>query len=391
MVGEYLCDTRFNYGSDNPFSGDPNKIKLRQLKKYIDNHSEDFTNIDYKNDSRYLIMMPNTTHLFGTKISDIDINQTQLGNRVKNFLSKQSFLSEDLRTWCQSYNPETVNESEETPDENISCPTNLEPITTTPLISKINSGYSNIISNVTYDISNEKTMSYEELKNLTMRIARSTINSNTPKDDTVLFLEKEKRRNLINEIKEFKNVDKINPHIEDDLQSMNIEQLENCRDKCEKLHSRFKVDEVLNSSFNLGSIAYDVIFPEGIPVSQTKRIKFGGVGTAIRNKFFDPRKTTGFSFSRVLSKYNINISDEMAIMLAVGETVVSNMKIVDVAPKTPKLPKIENTSRKKSITMPKIGPNIELNNNKDDEDIDEYDNEDGDEDDNENELNLDEV
>lgn len=56
----YLYDTRFEFGKDNPFLNDIGREKLQKLKRYIKEHTDDFTEIDYLEDSRYLIMKPNT-------------------------------------------------------------------------------------------------------------------------------------------------------------------------------------------------------------------------------------------------------------------------------------------------------------------------------------------
>ena len=111
---------------------------------------------------------------------------------------------------------------------------------------------------------------------------------------------------------------------------MTLEQLEECKKKCERLHSRFMIDEAISSGFTLGSVAYDMVFPTGIPVGKGKRLRFDGVGDAIRDKFFDSRKTVGFSFSRFISKHNIHVSDEITLAIALGKILLTQAKIVDV-------------------------------------------------------------
>jgi len=328
---ECLSDTRFEYFSDNPFANDTQKIKLRKLKCYIKDNIENFTEINYKSDSRYLIIKPDTEQLFGEKIDNIDIENTKLGQSVKDFLITVPFISNELKIWCGK-------QSTITPMPEIEEFTTAEPemlrgddFSTIAMGSIVPHNYVFSGSNISYDTSNEKLLTFEDLRKLTLNIARSRLDPNAKKDETIIELEKEKRRLLIGEIKEFKNVTKINPWIDDyDLQSMTLEQLENCRDLCEKLHSRHKIDEVLASGFNLCSIGYNTVFPDGIPISENKRLKFTGVGTALRDKFFDTRKTVGFSFSRILSKKNIHITDELAIIIGIGETIISNSQIVDI-------------------------------------------------------------
>jgi len=300
-------------------------VKIRKLKRYIKENISDFTEVDFKNDSRYLIIKPDT-ELFGETITKF--NDSILGNHVKEFLSGVEFISNDLKVWSEKVVAPVEKQSIMPPV--VAAPTIIPPpipsmFSTMPIVdSYVFSG-----SNISYDTSNFKPISYEDLRKLVYNIAKSRLNPDAQKDETIIELEREKKRNLIAEIKEFKNVTKINPWINDyDLNNMTLDQLENCRELCEKLHSRHKIDEVLASSFNLCGLAYGTMFPEGIPISDDKRMRFDGVGNALRDKFFDARKTVGFSFSRVLSKKNIKITDELAILIGIGETILSSVKIV---------------------------------------------------------------
>ncbi|GHU18079.1 hypothetical protein FACS189472_05860 [Alphaproteobacteria bacterium] len=179
-------------------------------------------------------MSSNEHQLFGVKVEDSDISSNPLVTHLKRFLSNVTGLSAELKEWCSK--------------RALPAPA---PKITTPVVSDKSStaepafaatvigmrSFSNVSSSTTYDISNDRMLSYEELQKLTLTIARQQLTPGTQRDETVLALEKEKRRNLINEITEFKNVKKINPFIEDDLQSMSIDQLETVRDRCEHYHS----------------------------------------------------------------------------------------------------------------------------------------------------------
>ena len=165
---------------------------------------------------------------------------------------------------------------------------------------------------------------------MTLNIAKSLTDPKGKANDVRIAIENEERRKLINIIHEFKNVTVIAPFIEDDIGKMTVEQLKTLKEKCEKLHSQFKVGEALKSGFTVCSIAYDTLFPDGIPVSKTKRLQFGGIGEEIKNKLLDSTKTVGFSFSRFLHKHNINITDELTFIIAMGEILTSKAKIISV-------------------------------------------------------------
>lgn len=276
-------------------------------------------------------MSSDETQLFGVKTEDSDISSNPLVTHLKRFLNGISGISSELKEWCSKGILPGVATKIQQPV--VTQPTTLpsSPFSTAIVGQR---SFSNLSSSTTYDISNDRMLSYEDLQKLTLSIARQQLTPGTQRDETVIALEKEARRNLINEIMEFKNVKKINPFIEDDLQSLSIDQLKTVRDKCENYHSRFKVDEVLKSGFNLCSIGYDVLFPDGIPLTEGKKLKFGGVGKEIRDKIFDSRNTVGFSFSRMLSKYNIKVTDEFTVMMAIGETIISQAKVVNVEPES---------------------------------------------------------
>ena len=86
---EALYDSRFAFRYDNPFEKDINKECLKKLKQYFAANQEKFTEIDYLADSRYLILCPNVTTLFGEDVSNGDVTNNQLTKEVKNFLKSK--------------------------------------------------------------------------------------------------------------------------------------------------------------------------------------------------------------------------------------------------------------------------------------------------------------
>jgi hypothetical protein len=107
---------------------------------------------------------------------------------------------------------------------------------------------------------------------------------------------------------------------------MSLAQLESYRDVCEKMLNKFKVDEILESGFNLCGMGYNAVFPEGIPVGNS-HLEFGDIGKEVRENFLDSRTPTGFSFARILSKYDLNITDEFMILIKTGEIFLKNIKL----------------------------------------------------------------
>lgn len=341
VSGTVLLDTRFQYDLDNPFADDALGDKKRKLKQYIMSNSETFSEVDYLKTNRYMILFPETNELFGSAVRDSDLSNTAFNNKLKMIISNAPSISPGLKTWASKLDIvpiEQANTHLEEPTQEFTQYN--EDTAITNFVPKVDNdtqlNLSKILDGGTiYDMYSERPISYDELRKMTINIARSLRDPKESTDDTLIQLENEERRRLINVIQEFKNVSVISPYIEDDIGRMTVEQLKTLRDKCEKIHSQFKVNEVLKSSFKVCSIAYDALFPEGIPISKTKHIQFGGIGEELKNKLLDNTKTIGFGFSRFLQKHDINITDETTILMAIGEVLVSKAKIVS-SPKSRK-------------------------------------------------------
>ena len=90
--------------------------------------------------------------------------------------------------------------------------------------------------------------------------------------------------------------------------------------------------ELFKRGFSVGGVAYDMLFPEGIPVSKTKRLKFNGVGKEILSTLFDPHTSVGLAFSNILQKHNIHVSDELLTLVAFAGICVSKVKVETIEP-----------------------------------------------------------
>ena len=192
--------------------------------------------------------------------------------------------------------------------------------------------YSSSIS-TNYDISTDKSISYDDLRKLTINIARSKLIPEIVRDETVVALEQEKKKNLVQEITRYREVRAIGMMNDSDLNEMTLPQLEACLEQCKKLHENFKTLELFKRGFGCGGLLYDMIFPDGIPVSKTKRLCFKGVGKEILSTLFDPHTPVGLAFSNILQKHNIHVSDELVTLVAFASICVSKIKVEDVKPK----------------------------------------------------------
>lgn len=337
-MNEAIYDSRFLFKYDSPFEGDMNKEYLMKLKKYFAANQDKFTEIDWYTDSRYLILRPDISSLFGADVSD-GTDNNKLTKYIKSFLNNITGISKDLKDWCN----EPVDIPIETPSLNtISAQNNnsdsedsaskftpknwaesiVSPISTPMKFSQ------NLAVGMHYDISNDKCLSYEDVCKLCMNIARTKlVESGVPKDETVELLEKEKRKKLTQEIIRYKNNKLIDPLVEDDLSEMSLEQLETCLEQCIQYQENFKTLELFKRGFSAGGTIYDAVFPEGIPIGKDRKLCFKGIGKEILSTLFNATTTTGIAFQNILRKNNIKVSDELLTLVAFAEICISKVEI----------------------------------------------------------------
>lgn len=342
---EALYDSRFTFKYDNPFEKDSGKEYLKKLKEYFANNQDKFTEIDYYEDSRYLILCPEVDSLFGQDITSGDLSGNQLTKEIKDFLKTVDGISEDLMSWCNE-SPTIVQ-----PKLPVKPMSGGNSVTTTSQIksSSINDFEPNIIPSMPakfsqslsaglhYDISNDKSLSYDDVCKLCLNIARTKlVENNVQRDETVEALEREKRKKLTHEIMRYKSNKLIDPLIDADLSDMTLEQLETCLEQCIRYQENFKTLELFKRGFSASGTIYDAVFPEGIPISKTKRVCFKGVGKEILSTLFNATTTTGIAFQNILQKNNIHVSDELLTLVAFGEICLSKVEIKTVKPKSEK-------------------------------------------------------
>jgi hypothetical protein len=297
-----------------------------------------------------MLLATDVDRLFNIEVPDIDISKNPIMIRIKHFIVKVPNISPELQLWASDISNVVINPQSSSSVSSSSTSSDFKDFKVSALMGQ-KTVFSSISSNTSYDISSEHLLTYTELRAISINIAKNMLNV-TVKDETITILEQEKRRSLITEIQEYKRIKEFN-FLEDDLQKMSLEQLESYKEMCEKTLNKFKVNDVLSSSFSLCAIGYNTIFPEGIPVGSSK-IEFGDIGKEIRSHFLDNRSPTGFSFARILSKYDLSISDELMLLIAAGEIALKNVKFKkrsEIKKNTEKPPKKINRELNKELDI----------------------------------------
>lgn len=357
---EPLIDFSYTFMYDNPFDNDgAKKEKMTELKKEIMNNSSYF--IDDNNDViKFLDIDPNINMLYGKKIENrsASLSTNPILNDIKKFLSEIPELQElYLELPYTQNNIEESNISVCEEEDNVEESQNEENNgyqeeynETSVLPEQINLedyipnlpdkySYSKTSGLTNYDITNEKALTYEDIRKLTVNIARSKLVPDIQKDEQILQLEKQKRKELINKIMRYKNLRQIASIMDDDISKMDIIQLEQTVEQCKRVFDQLKLMEVCKRGMNFGGTLYNTIAPNGIPISKTKRLVFKGAGKEIINTLFDTQNVVGNAVANMIQKYNWNISDEALALLTLGEILISHVEIKEI--EQPKEEKIQ--------------------------------------------------
>ena len=187
--------------------------------------------------------------------------------------------------------------------------------------------------NTTYDITNNKTLTYTTIRNLCMALARESLVKIDQRSPEEARMERTRKNELMAEIARYRCCKYIGSAYDEDCTNMSITELENYLKNIKKYHDELKVREVLSGACEILGQGYGTIFPNGIPITQTKAVKFDGLSDEILNTLLSPTTTTGISFANILSKYNIRITDELCSLTAIMKALISKCKVVDIEPK----------------------------------------------------------
>ena len=339
-------DIRFEFRYENPFSNDFNKSALTKLKKYMDDNPNTFSNPNYKEQIKFLYIKPEMTQLFGKKIINGDLYKSPLITEVKRFIaSQQKIPSKTLQQWANDMiiveednigendnESEYADESENDNQENIETPDDFFPI---PTFDSSKSDYRRTHGLTNYDITTTKPLSFEDVRKITINIARAQLTPVVEKDATMLQLEANKRKELNAEIAKYRNIKEIAAIGEDDISQMTLIQLEELCEKCKKAYESRKLLTAMQKGGRMINSIFSAICPNGIRVSKDKNgnekyLKFNGALNEITNQMFNPTTCIGVAASNIIQQSNLHISDSVLTVIAIGEIILSKMQVVEV-------------------------------------------------------------
>lgn len=340
-------DLSYSFNRDNPFMDDGNKQRLNTLRQMVDaNLAIDFADID--RDINYYNLKEDIGQLYGDDSLEKDVTELSLIDDMKDVVEKIPQLVA-FNEWCKQFPRHIVVHGgkkdldppsqpspssavvEEAPSPPVFKP--IEPIDDDTSFegvipiqpSKFDYTKTNGLTN--YDITTDKPLSYDDVRHLTVNIARSKLKTTVEKSEQIIALEKEKRKELVNNIQKYRNINAIGVLVEDNIHDMNLSQLEHTLTYCEKLYQSQKLKEVIKRGANFGSLITSTIFPNGIKLGKSKRVNFKGTAKTIIENIFDTQSTIGVAFQNIIDKHHWNITDEAVLLLSIGEMFVSSVKI----------------------------------------------------------------
>ena len=354
-------DIRFEFFKDDPFLNDTNKEKRNSLISYMDANLNIFSEKSPENIS-FLYIDPSITQLFGEKITENNKYHNDLINKMKSFIERSQTMPDTLKATMRSierYIPpaiisedtdsdeeieqddnipgendnqgeiisKNINQEDNTPEENFGAITPLIP-------EKFN--YSRTSGLTNYDISTNKPLSYDEVRKLTINIARSELVPLINNESYKMKLEEQKRLELQETINKYRKIREIGALTQDDISMMNITQLTELAQTYKKVYEEKKLYNVLKKGGNILTQITSTIFPNGIRISKDEKtgkekyIKMNGAFKEIINQIFDSSSVQGHAFGNLIKKSNINISDSVLAVISVAETIISNIQVSEI-------------------------------------------------------------
>lgn len=362
-----LCDSRFNYKTDNPFTGPTKAECLEKLKQYIRSNINNFKDVDWIVDTRcYNIPISSAfdkpiekklednvelcyyTCNFLNKVSN-KISKPfipKLSNYVSNHLTKPEVKVEEVAPKIEGgYKKEEIIETKEDIDEQNNNQNEVDEQELLPFIQTTEPVYKSNADLYSYDVRPGKMLSYQEVCDLTLNIARSQLQNIIRKDESVLFAESREKNRLISELNKYLKNSEIASKLNLQPDNLSIPQLQQSLDQAKDLYETIKVTHVIEKGLDLFNLGYAYAFPNGIKIpKKNKAIKLNGVAGSFKQLLFDRTSPLNIAFKNILEKHHIEISDEFVVGLSSIEAILKKIEIVDIEPPKKSETKIESVN-----------------------------------------------
>jgi hypothetical protein len=323
-MADKLTDVRFSYRFDNPFTGYDAKTSMNKLRDIIEQNPEDWRDVDWLTDSRTYNAKA-CKEAFGRKVKPLLEDNKVLYEKVIGTLTRinqhiEEPFTDELAEYISGASDagarDNDNQSEDADNQSEESPQQIEyaeprvrqeqyirmdRIPQTSMTFKSNSDL------YSYDARPGKTLSYAEVCELTLNIARSQLQDIIQKDDSVVFAENRERNRLITELNKYMKNAEIATKLNLKTTDLSIPQLQQMIEQAKELHETLKVTHIIEKGFDLFDLGYTFIFPEGIKIPKTnKAVKLGNVSKTFKQLLFDRNSPLNIAFKNILEKHNHN-------------------------------------------------------------------------------------
>ena len=340
---------------DNPFPSRDERL-MNKLRAYRDANIQEFRFVnDWKNNLHSREIFEPVEDVLDT-ICDVKLNSTttlsdipQLDYAVKRFFNQNSSLgfSSSLMQWAKS-----VGSTEEQDDDfSISDAGTPEPMdfggeAMSEAYNEVANEFANALPEIdsskaiipanetaTYNWASNYTITYQELEKICLNQARKSLVSSKARSLEIEKAEIKRRNELILNINKFFDLNEIAIDLnarDIKFDRMTIAELEVLLQQCESKYSSLKTKDLFKNSLTLIELAYNSIFPEGIPITKDKRLVIDkSVPKQLQNALFDYRSVPGHACRRIIDKLDLYIPDGVTVGVEVLKTICKGSKIVD--------------------------------------------------------------
>lgn len=326
-----ICDIRFRYRYDNPFPGDATGMNAAKLKDYINDHGDDFNEIDYLNDSHWIQATGGEEIIvFGEELSEKLIDNKQLTHHVATYISRlnqqlstDNKLCDDLVEWAATHSSQGDTEESDTDTTQYK---QMQPLAapTAPMRTF------NTMQGPEYDMMPFRQLNYASLCAVTVEAARAKLGEFVVKDSRVQEAEYHERQSLLKNLEFYRKDAEIERILNiSDPNRLTLSQLRKYLSEAESIYATQKIVQVSKDIFGLCGIIYDYTCPNGIKIGKNRAIKFNNVGQSIQEQLFGRKSAVATAFRGCIQKYNLEVSDEFTVLFALGKNLVSNIEVIE--------------------------------------------------------------
>lgn len=333
-----LYDDKYNIQSDNPFPDDEDGSMKIKTRNHIKNNPDDFVFYDWKENahSRDVLEIDSENKqyvVFGRNLASIqNVSEVaNFGNVIKGFFNQNNghfHFSNELMNWASAGGNFAVQEQpqfdEVSADESYDFDEEADEGNGVDYFD----GGEGKIEITTYNFGSDTALTFEEVCKLCINQARKQLVSSRSKSISIEKIEADRKNELIDEILKLYEIGEIKIMDKRDLTKLSISELEELRKRVEIKFDSCKTREMIHIWLDTGSLIYETVFPDGLPLGKGRHLRVNGVGKEIDKTILNPTTVSGQAARRILEKHHFHVSDEAMVFSKLANIISKNAEIV---------------------------------------------------------------